>query len=58
MEVTGAKATIVDYLPFSHGAVGTAFAYWVAPAYIQAEGPMAAAASTSQSRTRTAAPAV
>jgi hypothetical protein len=58
MEVTGARATIVDYIPFSHAAVGTAFAYWAAPAYIQAEAPMAAGASASQDRTRTPAPAI
>ena len=28
MEAMGTKATVVDYIPFSHAAVGTAFAYW------------------------------
>ena len=30
MEAAGAKATVVDYIPFSHATVGTAFAYWEA----------------------------
>lgn len=31
MEASGARATVVDYLPLHHAAVGTAFAFWRAP---------------------------
>jgi hypothetical protein len=58
MEVTGARATIVDYIPFSHAAVGTAFAYWAAPAHVEAAAPAGTAAAASQYRSRTPAAAV
>jgi hypothetical protein len=57
MEVAGARATIVEYIPFSHAAVGTAFAYWAAPGHIEAEAPAATGAAASQDRSRTPVPA-